>query len=46
MSPLNMSAIGGKADMLIHALMSANDPKRTWSLPECQKGTVWISFAP
>ena len=26
--------------------MSANDPKRTWSLPECQKGTVWISFTP
>ena len=26
-----MSAIGGKADIAIQGLMSANDPKRTWA---------------
>ena len=29
MSTVSMSAFGGKADILISRLMSANDPKRT-----------------
>jgi hypothetical protein len=28
---LSMSALGGKAEYLIRSLMSANDPKRTFS---------------